>query len=511
MEELKEKLLNMIDMIITLIEGKVEFKKVINSVYNNENSIDNFVNMDVEERKKIYVSLGLSLDEIKSFNDSLSVINVKFMGEIGKKINEDAKTNVKKLLLKIREMFSIESINYDNDLVLIKKLNMLKEDLNNNNFTNFETLKDYKLLLENFSLSEKEKLVILRQVVIDHSKQVANLQVNIDDDVEKLEKSIEDIVDIDHSTPEILSVEEPSADQLQSEDNFDEISDNNINLENIASQTEFLDEEDLLVINSAKNHIGEISHNISHRQNLFDSYIELCDEHSTDEKSLKTQLKDIYETNITLVFKEKKDYEDFIRVYIKKQLEDLCDLLNMKVSEADYELKKQLIKDCVSKIKVLQGELQNVDTQVYVDSDEKHKLLFYFSDSGESSCEKIYKNLNSNLQKDIRMALKKLSEDNFGETGQYRISGNLFSVRQNNVYISFAKIEDDFLIIDIIPISNYNNIKISSLKEKAEDIELKKYIHKLLNDKDFYSEILNMSNSISEKIIGKGSAGGYHV
>jgi hypothetical protein len=209
------------------ISKNIDFLREINDICNN--SIEKLETISNETMNNIYLKLNFNEGLIQYYNSCIKfLMSERVVGYIGKKIKEEIMNAIKDFVLEIKSVFSSELANLSNLVVLQQKLEEFEKSVVEHNY-NFESLLEYKELLDLLIFEESTKIQIMKDILISRTNKLNNnkeknkaserLEKNIEValnelsilDSEPLELDEEDTIDICelgtcHQVPKVLSV-----------------------------------------------------------------------------------------------------------------------------------------------------------------------------------------------------------------------------------------------------------------------------------------------------------------
>lgn len=170
------------------ISKNIDFLREINDICNN--SIEKLETISNETMNNIYLKLNFNEGKIQYYNSCIKfLMSERVVGNIGKEIKEKIMNAIKDFVLQIKDVFSSELANLSNLVVLQQKLEEFEKSVVEHNY-NFESLLEYKELLDLLILEESTKIKIIKDILISRTNKLNNNKEK-NRASERLEKNIE--------------------------------------------------------------------------------------------------------------------------------------------------------------------------------------------------------------------------------------------------------------------------------------------------------------------------------
>lgn len=505
----------LLGIILNLLKNKLtefdEQQKVVNAIENllNEDDLqDSLLNLSQEERKNILFALEFKDDEIESIENNIKILKEPVgTGEIWLEIVKLTKDKIETLISNIKSKFGVIKKEYNSTLLiynnLIKFINILEKEE-----YYLVLLEDARIILDTLDLSDKEKIEFIYAIVIERSKYLKN-KTTKSLDINEVESNID--MEIDDSLVQNEPADEIEDLIFEEESIFidQDIVDKDKEFPILDSLDNLESEQSELVLKTIQIIKSKPRKNIKDN-NIYDSYITLCESSFNDGQDLIHILENIYQQNKNAIFISMSSLESFLTHFMNKVIVDLYDAINLEVvNENDEKEKQSLIVESITKLNALtsfyenyfNSEIKDIDFIEQVDN-SKNILIFGIDDFSSDLLD-----MEFNLKSDIKNALQKIHNNNMGNIHTLKIDKSIYYVIHNNVVVYFIKINDSYLILDALSTGKQNH-EINSIFTLKNSKRVNDYIVRLSKDPDFYNEVLELSEKFYNDGIKPGNKGG---
>ena len=390
--------------------------------------------------------------------------------------------SIKKIDNFISEINSIINTSNEKD-ISAEKLEIFIKQISYDLFDKL-SFDDNLAIIEMLDLSFEEKLLVMKQVVIDNAPADIIVQVNEPED---------EVLDIDDFyVDDSLEIEnsflEDNISEVLGDDLAGDIKDVVSFYENNKSANEQKNSWHIAIINDIE-------------KNVKTKY---------DENIFMTMVKSFYESNSASIFSSNVEFKKFIITYIDYELNELNESLK-GVKEAKKEGSLDLVESFVndskisaSKLKLLYSyykELTYGHEKKTLDEAFDSNVLFYMDSNDEIMFEESLKEID-NLKGE---ATNMLEDKFYGDKGEDKpLLGDsrnirIYNKRNGSVAIIYTKLNGHYIVLKVCA---KDDLSKEGSNPFYDSETLKVFCERLLSDSEFYNDILTKSNDLRKRLGG---------